>query len=107
MEYKGKTHRDLEVWKRSISFVTKVYQITGPFPKEEMYGLTNQKRQAAISVPSSIAEGAARRSKKNLFRFSISLWGVHRSKRLDFLLQIILNIFVKKILRSCAERGMR
>ncbi len=69
MEYKGKTHRDLEVWKRSIAFVTKVYRFTGTFPKEEMYGLTNQMRRAAISVPSNIAEGAARRSNKEFIQF--------------------------------------
>lgn len=69
MEYKGKTHRDLEVWKRSIAFVTSVYKLTGNFPKEEMYGLTNQMRRAAVSVPSNIAEGAARSSNKEYIHF--------------------------------------
>jgi four helix bundle protein len=62
-----KTHKDLDVWKDGISFVTKVYKITACFPKEEIYGITSQIRRAAISIPSNIAEGAARKS-KNEFR---------------------------------------
>ncbi len=54
------THRNLLVWKKSIDFVTKIYKITEHFPKTEMYGLTNQLRRAAVSIPSNIAEGSAR-----------------------------------------------
>lgn len=57
-----KTHKDLNVWKDGIDFVTKVYKITSNFPKEELYGITSQIRRAAISIPSNIAEGAARKS---------------------------------------------
>ena len=46
-----KTHHDLTVWKKSIEFVTNVYQITKGFPKEEIYGLTNQLRRASVSIP--------------------------------------------------------
>ena len=53
-----KTHKDLEVWKLSIDFVTEIYRITEGFPKSELYGLTSQIRRAAISIPSNIAEGA-------------------------------------------------
>jgi len=69
MKYKGKTHRDLEVWKRGISFVTTIYKLTGSFPKEELYGLTSQIRRAAISIPSNIAEGAARKSNKEFIHY--------------------------------------
>ena len=64
-----KTHKDLEVWKTSIEMVTKVYQLTQIFPKEELYGLTNQMRRAAVSVPSNIAEGAGRNSSKEFLQF--------------------------------------
>jgi len=64
-----KTHKDLEVWKISIEMVTKIYQITHGFPKEELYGLTNQIRRAAVSVPSNIAEGAGRKSNKEFLQF--------------------------------------
>jgi len=64
-----KTHKDLEVWKKSIDLVTIIYELTKDFPKEEMYGLTNQIRRAAVSIPSNIAEGAARQSKKEFTQF--------------------------------------
>jgi len=64
-----KTHKDLEVWKKSIEMVTEIYKQTNCFPKEELYGLTNQMRRAAVSVPSNIAEGAGRNSSKELLQF--------------------------------------
>jgi four helix bundle protein len=64
-----KTHKDLEVWKKSITLVTDIYGITKIFPKEELYGLTNQIRRAAISIPSNIAEGASRYYKKEFIQF--------------------------------------
>jgi four helix bundle protein len=56
--------RDLRVWQTGMELVTKVYEITQHFPREEMYGLTSQLRRAAVSVPSNIAEGHARESTK-------------------------------------------
>ena len=64
-----KTHRDLDVWKKSVSLVTLIYDITKDFPKEEIYGLTNQIRRAAVSVPSNIAEGSARQGNKEFVQF--------------------------------------
>ena len=64
-----KTHKDLDVWKDGIDFVTKIYKITSSFPKEELYGITSQIRRAAISIPSNIAEGAARRSSNEFRQF--------------------------------------
>jgi len=55
-----KTHKDLDVWKKSIEMVASIYKITSSFPKEELYGLTSQIRRSAVSLPSNIAEGAAR-----------------------------------------------
>ena len=64
-----KTHKDLEVWKKSIEMVTKIYTLTRNFPKEELYGLSSQVRRAAVSVASNIAEGAGRKSDKELLQF--------------------------------------
>jgi four helix bundle protein len=64
-----KTHRDLEVWKRSINYVSALYACTSNFPKQELFALTNQIRRAAISVPSNISEGAARKSKAEFRHF--------------------------------------
>ena len=69
-----KTHHDLDVWKKAIDLVTKIYALTKGFPKEEMFGLTNQIRRAIVSVPSNIAEGAARNTSKEFNNFlSIAL----------------------------------
>jgi four helix bundle protein len=51
---------DLVVWKRSMQMTVAVYRLTKDFPREELYGLTNQIRRAAVSVPSNIAEGHGR-----------------------------------------------
>jgi four helix bundle protein len=69
-----KTHRDLKVWNNSIDLVTKIYKNTNDFPKEELFGITSQIRRAAVSIPSNIAEGAARTSRKEFSKFlSIAL----------------------------------
>jgi len=49
-----KTHKDLDVWKNSIELVKEIYNVTSKYPKEEIYGLTNQIRRAAVSIPSNI-----------------------------------------------------
>ena len=69
MEKKVRTHKDLNVWKNSINMVTEIYNITKSFPNSEIYGLTNQIRRAAVSIPSNIAEGAARNSNKEFVQF--------------------------------------
>ena len=63
------THKNLQVWNKSISFVKDIYLITRTFPKEELFGLTSQLRRAAVSIPSNLAEGNSRGSKKDLIRF--------------------------------------
>jgi four helix bundle protein len=85
-----KTHKDLDVWKLSIDFVTDIYKVTSSFPKEDQFGLTNQIRRAAVSVPSNIAEGAARNSDKEFLRFLyISLGSI---QEIDTQLLIALNL---------------
>ena len=57
-------HRKLDVWNKSMDFVKDIYQITEAFPKAEAFGAVSQMRRAAVSIPSNLAEGAARKSKK-------------------------------------------
>ena len=64
-----KTHKDLEVWKNAIDFVTTLYKITHEFPTIELYGLSSQLRRAAISIPSNIAEGYSRKGNKETIHF--------------------------------------
>lgn len=60
---------DLKIWQKSMSLVTIIYQVTKDFPKEERYDLTSQMRRAAVSIPSNIAEGSQRSSKKEFMHF--------------------------------------
>ena len=64
-----KTHKDLDVWKKSVSLVTSIYEVTKTFPKDDIYGLTNQIRRSAVSIPSNIAEGSARKGEKEFIQF--------------------------------------
>jgi len=66
---KIKTHKDLDVWKESMTLAKEVYRLTKHFPKEETFGLASQMRRAAVSIPSNIAEGAARNSDKEFIQF--------------------------------------
>jgi four helix bundle protein len=59
----------LDVWQEAIQFADLVYELTGNFPDEERFGLTNQMRRAAVSVSSNIAEGSSRVSRTDFSRF--------------------------------------
>ncbi len=63
------SYHDLEVWKRGVQLVKKVYKLTSGFLKSELYGLTSQIRRAAVSFPANIAEGWGRESSKNYVQF--------------------------------------
>lgn len=65
----SKCHEDLEIWKLSLNLVKETYELTDKFPEKEIFVLTSQMRRAAISIPSNIAEGAARYSKKEFANF--------------------------------------
>lgn len=63
------SYRDLIVWQRAIQLVLVIYQITEKFPKEEIYGLPSQMRRSAVSIPSNIAEGRFRNTRKDFTQF--------------------------------------
>ena len=64
-----RTYRDLLVWQKGIALVTLLYQETKSFPREEVYGLTSQMRRCAVSIPSNIAEGHGRSTRKEYLRY--------------------------------------
>jgi len=64
-----KPHLKLEVWKRSVEFVTEIYKLTQSLPESEKFGLVTQMRRSAISIPSNIAEGAGRGGKREFKQF--------------------------------------
>ena len=89
----SRPHRKLNVWKKSMNFVKHVYQATETFPKSEIYGLSSQMRRSAVSIPSNLAEGAARKGKKefsqylNIAQGSIS--EIDKQIELSFILNFI------------------
>ena len=62
-------HHELLAWKLAVELVIDLYDLTSSFPPSETYGLTAQIRRAAVSVPSNIAEGAARTTKREFAQF--------------------------------------
>lgn len=69
MNEKIKSFKDLETWKVSINLVKIIYSLTSNFPKNEQFGIVNQMRRSAISIPSNIAEGYGRWGKIEYARF--------------------------------------
>ena len=68
-------HRRLEVWQIARGMVKKIYEISSRFPSTEAFGLTDQIRRAAISVPSNIAEGSSRQTKADFIHFLVMARG--------------------------------
>lgn len=64
-----KRHKRMAVWQLAMQLVEQIYQLTTLLPDQERFGLISQMRRCAVSVPSNIAEGAARRSDKDFLRF--------------------------------------
>ena len=89
----GRSYRDLEVWQKAMDLVTDIYSTTNSFPDTEKFGLTNQLRRAAVSIPSNIAEGQGRGSKKEFNQFLNIAYGslqevetqIEISTRLNFI----------------------
>jgi four helix bundle protein len=63
------SHKDLVLWQKSLALAIDIQRATASFPRSELYGLVGQMRRAAVSIPSNIAEGAARRTTKDFTAF--------------------------------------
>jgi four helix bundle protein len=90
-----KAHKQLKVWKESIELVRMVYELTSHLPVEEKYGLVSQMRRAAISVPSNLAEGAARQTDRDSLQFFIVARG--SLSELDTQLEVIRALGLLKV----------
>lgn len=94
-----KSYKDLLVWQKGIELVIEIYHLTRTFPKEESYGLVSQIRRAAVSIPSNIAEGRCRRTRKDFVQFLRMAYASAAevdtqliiAKRLSFITQIDYN----------------
>lgn len=85
-----KPHKKLDVWKLSMQLVLDVYQTSKTFPREERFGLIDQIRRAVVSVPSNIAEGAARQTRKEFVNYLHMAQG--SLSELDTLLELAMRL---------------
>ena len=69
------SYKDLIIWQKSVELVVAIYKLTEQFTKSEIYGLTSQMRRAVISLPSNIAEGRMRGSRKEFAHFLLNAYG--------------------------------
>jgi four helix bundle protein len=103
------SYRDLIAWQKAMALVTEVYRITEDFPRREMYGLTRQVRDAAVSVPSNIAEGKGRQTKKDyaqfLYRARASLYETQTQLEIGKNLQFLAEDAFTRTFAHCAEVG--
>jgi four helix bundle protein len=105
----GQTYRDLIAWQKAMDLVDSVYDCTDQFPKREIYDLGSQLRRAAVSVPSNIAEGQARQSQREFYRFLSHARGslaeietqIHIAQRRKY----ISVPDAERVLDECAELG--
>jgi four helix bundle protein len=89
---KIQSYKDLIVWQKSMDLVTVIYELCLKFPKEEIYGLTSQIKRSAVSIPSNIAEGSRRGTRKDFGHFILNAYGsgaeletqIEIAKRLNF-----------------------
>lgn len=89
------SYKDLIVWQKSVELVLATYELTDKFPKTEMYGLTSQMRRAAVSVPSNIAEGTMRGTRKDYKHFVHTAFG--SSAELETQIEIVKKLaYVKQ-----------
>ena len=88
-------HKDLDVWKKSMDLGESVYKLTQDFPETEKFGLTTQMRRSAVSIPSNIAEGTARKGDKELLQFLYIAIVSHAELETQYLIATRLE-FIKK-----------
>lgn len=101
--------RDLLVWQKAMDLATAVYRLTERFPRSEQYGLTNQLCRAAVAVPSDIAEGKGRLSKREfiqmLARARGSLFEVVTQIEIGKNLKFVGDQDFAQVSKQCAEVG--
>ena len=105
-ENKIKNFTDLNAWKESHKLTLMIYEATKDFPKEEIFGLTNQMRRAAVSVVSNIAEGFSRQSYKEKIQFYSMAQGSLTELQSQLLISRDVEFITKKELESIANQSL-
>ena len=104
-----KRYDELIAWQKAMDLVEDVYGSTAHFPKEEVYGLTQQLRRSAVSIPSNIAEGQGRRSTGDFLHHLSIAHGSLRELETQILiagrLRLLKDTRVDELMKMCAEVG--
>ena len=105
----AKDYKDLLIWKKSMDLVVEIYRLLKKLPKEEIYGIADQMRRSAVSIPSNIAEGYNRASSKEYVRFLYIAKGSRAEIETQVLICIRLGYFneseAELALNLCTEVG--
>ena len=97
------SNKDLIVWQKSMELAIKIYEITSQLPQSEKFGLSSQMNRCAVSIPSNIAEGSKRGTRKDFCNFVTIAYG--SSAELETQLILLRNLpFGKNIDTSIAEK---
>lgn len=97
------SYKDLIVWQKSIELVALIYRVTGRFPKSEQFGLISQMRRAAVSIPSNLAEGYARKHRAEYLQFVRIAYGSGAELETQLILTKKLGFVQDKDLTSAAS----
>lgn len=96
---------DLRVWQKAMDLAEEIYRRTATFPREEMYNLTQQMRRSAISVPSNIAEGKGRNSRREFNQFLFHARGSLLELQTQVMIARRLNYFSEEQARQILEHA--
>jgi four helix bundle protein len=99
----GGDYKSLIVWQKNITIVKTIDKLTSAFPADERFGSISQMRRAAVSAPSNIAEGQARRTTGDYIRFVSTAEGSLAELETQLLISIELDYLVKHDVTSCFE----
>lgn len=89
-------YKKLKIWTASVDFTVSVYSLTSSFPNEELYGIVSQLRRACVSIPSNIAEGSKRSTKKDFKSFLVIAHGSGAEVETQLLISKKLNYISEK-----------
>ena len=104
------TFEKLDVYQDTVEFANQIYKITKPFPKSEMFGITNQIRRASVSIPNNIAEGSSRGKKEFIHFLNIALGSTYEcvplleiSKRQGYIKDEMFNELIEDLHKISAK----
>ena len=102
---KIKNFKDLRIWQEAVLFAEQIYKITKEFPKDELYGIVNQMRRAAVSIPSNIAEGFMRYHNKEFKQFLFIALGSSAEIETQLIVSHKLQYITEKKLSMLSEKS--